>query len=169
MLRNVTRAQQQVIQDVLQGKTKTLRVKENFVPNGWFQTTLLIDVLAVSPINVLFLQNLGLDDFQLNRLIDVLVSNRHIVAVNLGEVGEGVSRATWERLMQSIPDTNVCFMYVSENQAGPRITAELKARVKRNKDKTTSRFDWRSVDFPVMDIVKMWWTPSSSKYKRSIP
>lgn len=72
-------------------------------------------------------------------MIDVLKSNKHIIAVNLGEVGENVSAQTWWRLVQAIPDTNVSFMYASEHQAGPQVTAELKALVKANKD---FRFGW---------------------------
>jgi hypothetical protein len=96
-------------------------------------------------------------------MIDVLKSNRYIIAVNLGEVGNDVSTQTWQRLVQAIPDTNVSFMYASEHQAGPQVIAKLKALVKANKDKnTSSKADWRSIDFSE-DITKMWWNPTNSK------
>jgi len=160
--RQTSEAQRQVLHDILMGKIKTVRAKESVVPKDWFQATLLIEVLGVAPVNVLYLQNMDLDDYQLNRMIDVLKSNKHIIAVNLGEVGD-VSAQTWQRLLRAIPDTNVSFMYISEHQAGPQVTAEIKA----NKDKnTSSKADWRSADFHE-DIAKMWWNPTRSKHKQS--
>lgn len=161
-------AQQQVLQDMLVGKVKTVRAKEGFVPKDWFQTTLLIDVLGVAPVNVIYMQNLDLDDYQLNRMIDVLKFNRHIIAVNLGEVGD-VSAQTWQRLVEAVPDSNVSFMYVSDTQAGQQVTVQLKALVKANRDmNTSSKVDWRSVDFREL-ITKMWWNPTNSKHRASLP
>lgn len=116
---------------------------------------------------MLYFQNLCLDDFQLGRLIEALKSNKKIIGVNLGEVGN-VSKGTWEKLVDAILETNVCFMYVNESQAGPRITAQLKTLTKTNRDTTTSSVDWRLVDVQ-HQITKMWWNPMKSTRLGSIP
>lgn len=159
--------QQQVIQELVLGQHRTVHCKDLFGPKDWFQTTLLIDVLGVAPVNVIYMQNLNLDDFQMRRMIVMLKSNKHIIAVNLGEVGR-VSRQIWESLVDAIPETNICFLYVSEHQAGPDVTTRLKTLTKANRNKTTSRVDWRLVDSSY-EITKMWWNPTKSKKTRSIP
>jgi len=167
VLRGMTQPQQRVVQDILRGKHKTLCVKDTLNPSDWFATTLLIDVLSVAPVNIVYLQNLCLDDFQMNRLIDALQANMNLVAVNIGEVGN-VSMDTWERLVEAIPVTNINFMYVSEHQATADITRQLKKRTKFNRDNTTSKVDWKLTG-TALDVVKMWWNGTTSKRKGTIP
>lgn len=167
VLRSMSPGKQQVLKDILLGEHSALRVNQILGTMNWLQTNLLIDVVAVAPVNVLYVQNLSLDDFQLRRFIGALKANKKIIAVNMGEVG-AVSASTWRELAKAIPETNVSFMYVSETQAGKSVAARLKALTKANRDTTMSSVDWRLVGAG-HDITKMWWNPTNSKRLDSIP
>ena len=86
VMRNmIDNVQRSTLKQLLNGELVEFNANGSFQPKDWFQTTLPIRILAVSNVQVLYLENIDIDDYQMKELIKTIQINKKIVGLNLGE------------------------------------------------------------------------------------
>jgi hypothetical protein len=135
----------------------------HFVP--LIERVALLEAIAVSDVRVLYLPDFGVDNMLLSLIGECVVRNKRILALNLGETSSGISAEDWQRFANSIARSNVSFLFVEPNAAGPDVVKDLKVAIRNNR-LSCAASDWmRSSMEPLMSQVShMFWQPKTSKY-----
>lgn len=170
LLHSIPGHKREVILDIVRNGRPTFKAKDALMPSNFSERALMIDALCVSNVQVLYLQNCGICDFLMKQVIKMVSSNLHIIALNLGETNDDVTKETWLEFLNAIKVSNICFLYVSESKAGKHITQRLKEETIFNRNKTSSMLNWRYKEMmeTCMEIHKMWWNPQRSVRLNSI-
>jgi hypothetical protein len=139
---------------------KTLRLK-NYVNSD--VSTQVIDAIFNALLDNEFVEALychnfenGMTDPQIDLLIKVLKKGR-IWCLNVGE-NFRVSRDGWTRLADSLGETNVTHIYVSEHIISSEMKKDIIATVRRNRLKDVRHLDYGRVEM-INKIGQMWWNP----------
>jgi hypothetical protein len=141
-----------------------LKLSERVGHISTFELHAVLDALSENEtVKVAYLQSQLATRETVDKLIDVLKQKR-IWAVNMGE-WDKPSEDDWQRLINAIPDTNLCFTYISdpgkcaltEDQRNECIAA-----IGKNREGFT---EWYTRDFEIAAEVRgVWWNPCNSIY-----
>eukprot|EP01051_Picozoa_sp_SAG22_P017953 SAG22_NODE_2895_length_2119_cov_1.504455_2_plen_426_part_01 len=147
----------------------SLKLKESIEFETRELHEILITLTTNTSVRVVYLQNQPAIDETIPILIEVLKKG-NIWAVNLGE-WNAVTCDAWGQLLDAIPDTNVCFMYITE----PKLCGlsadqkkQFRATIRANREKKFT--DWYTDSEQrelALHVEKMWWDPTNSKHLKS--
>jgi hypothetical protein len=113
-------------------------------------------------VEVVYLQNLGtgIQDAQLRRLVDEVLRQRRIWAMNIGET-DAVSTAGWQYLLDSLPNTALGYLYIGEKSIDASMKRQFieALRANRRRDENGAQRD-PSV---ARHVTHMWWNPKNAR------
>ena len=91
-----------------------------------------------------------------------------MVRILVGE-WKNISSEDWQRLLEALPATNLCFTYISEADIGGLSDDQknqFRAAIRLNRERYTAWYADPAQKLIAKKVELMWWNPKSSKYMR---
>jgi hypothetical protein len=127
------------------------------VITGYYPSFVLIKVLSCDvSVQALYIQNLSnaIKNPQVSELINLLKC-KNIWCLNIGENYE-VSTDMWEYFCNSLPDTSVTHLYVSEHVIPLDLKNKMRQHIRENRKKHTLHCSLRNIEV-IEKCTNMWW------------